>query len=388
MRAFTYSFLSLVSFFILSACSQYDSDHDNQTKIDQANQLFSSATKAAHARENWEALSLLSQAQKLYEAADDPGQYMDQYLLHRQQAVLMNREKMYNLAAEYMGKALLYLDRANIDPDQYSATTERVSSLRYKATYLRRARKFEASNDILFRLLESDTDISGLYAQLKNQIGLNYLDLFDYQQAFDAFDNVLKISDLDPKMKAHYLQNRAHAAFNIGHKTQAFADMSQAVGINETLGRDLYSFATLMDLGEMYLEESNYYEAVNNFDQALASFENINTDPDLFKIYNLKWAAAKALELPDANYNKRLYDSLNHQYQANLESFNANQELALFQSRVDNYEQTMFERLQTKRYLLYWLSTGVVLLVVFILVLLAFKKKRSYQKVLQVARSK
>lgn len=379
MKRVVLLFVFIVAMFI--SCSDMEqsitSSEDEIIRI--AEEKFVEATKLSRKRENWLALSYIRESEDYYSTTSHPSQHFNKYLLKRQKALLLNRENLSGLAAEAMTEALSFLYVAKETGHEMNFTKEEVSTLRYKASYLRNDYNFTESNEIIFNLLKKEEVTKGLHAQLKNRIGRNFYDLFDYESAYTQFNDILKRSDLDAKMKAHYLQNRSQAAYKLAKKDQAFSDMRESIRINDELGREVYSFTTRMDLGELLMQEKDYKEADRLFSEALTVFANISEDPDLFIIYNHRYVVASVLGLDQANEYKRTYDSLNILHQSKLDQYTAGEESFILKSKLDDVSFGLQDaRTRTINIVTMALSiVGFLLLALAVLYLIAAARKRA-----------
>lgn len=338
--------------------------------ISVAKDKFREASTLTRERKNWEALSALTEAEQLYTKVTHPTEYFNKYLLLRQKALVLNREDLSGLAAQSMEKALGFLEKAEDYGHEMNYDKERVSTLKYMASYLRNDYQFQASSDIIFGMLSEEEVVKGLHAQLKERIGRNFYDLFAYDEAYTQFNDILKISDLPPNNKAQYLHDRAHAGYKLGRVDEAFQDLTRAKEIQDSLGRDLYRFVTRMDLGELYILEKDFETANTLFEEALVIGEDLNfeLDPDLYKIYSLKWTASIVLRHDDAASYKRKFDSLEQVYIVNSNAYS--QEIQ-YQQMLAKLGKSEFDRqmANTNRRKTAFIVASVVLGVLFVAVI-------------------
>jgi len=371
MRLSTYKLMLLALLFCFGcSISTKDAPQTSDLKL-KAIAKFKEAVNSTNQRANWQAIYQSGQAISLYKelGAD---QSFNKYLLYRNRAKLLNRERLYRLAVSNIDSAVLQLkvyDKQSKKPNKYNYQLELLSSLKYKADYLRRGFQFQQSSNILFDLLAQKEMKPGIHAILKNLIGLNYYALSQYSDSYTHFNDLLKISNLDPKMRAHYLHNRANAGYRIGKNIQAFSDLSEAIGINQSLKRNYYVYVMRKDLGDLYLREGKPAMAIASFDLALNTFSKIDTEPDLFEIYNLKWSAALVLGHSGAYLYKDKYDSLTALYSAKYEIYDHAQEVFLLKAKSEEF----YINQQPSGYLPQLLYTIAVALVVFAGLFLLFR---------------
>lgn len=198
---------------------------------------------------------------------------------------------------------------------------------------------------------------------------MNFMDLGDYESAFYQFDDILKISDMDLKLRAHYLQNRGKAAYHTGRSMQAFTDISEAAGIDASLGRARYEFEDRLDLGEIYLLDKRFDLALDQFNKALTLYSAVDENPDFFKIYNLKYSAELALGHELANQSKLKFDQLTRHNELQKQKYTAEQELALLQAGLFSVNQ----QLQRRDYLATHWPRWVSYTLIFLLLVIMFR---------------
>lgn len=370
MRKLTYKIVLLTLIFCSSCTLSTQDDSPPSAAKSQAESKFKDAVKSTNARLNWQAIAESDEAIKMYKPLGKSESW-NRYLLQRNKAKLLNRERLYHLASSAMDTALtelnIYKRRSNL-PEKFDYELELLSTKRYKATYLRKAHEFQESTDILFELLGQAEPRDGVHAILKNLIGLNFYALDDFQESYRYFDDLLKISDLEPKMRAHYLHNRANAGYRIDKKIQAFADLSEAIGINAGLNRPYYVYQMRKDLGDLYLREGNAELAMNNFDLALSVFSTIDADPNLFDIYNLKWSAALVLGQADAYLYKDKFDNLTKIYSAKFQVYDRAQEIFIIKSKSDAFNIKQQKDRYVQQLVLVVLGALVAFLALFLVI--------------------
>ena len=381
--------LLLLVVLLTVACDNSNHSEENMEKEldlqEQGKQKFKAARQAGLDNELWKSLSLWQEAIEIYDQVKDPDQNQYKYYLYRNRANILARVGLSKSAARSMDKAIDYLKQSPSLPQGKSMYRQMISSVRYNATYLRANHNYQESNKILFDLLsdkKANKEVPGLDAQVGNLIGLNFMDLMEYDQAYQQFDDILKISSLKPELRAHYLLNRGKAAYRIGEKVQAFADISQSIGINESKeGRDLYAFLARMELGDLYLQEKEFQMADQNFNIALAGIdERVNQDPDLFRIFNLKYSAELALGLETANDHKVKFDDLTKYHRVQAERFNSERELSILMAGIENerFNQTLTE--QRVYYIKWGLAVGLSLLLIIISIVTVLRRGYKLRK--------
>lgn len=338
MKRFTYIILLFIAF-LVSCDSKSEGEKESiEEKRQAANTLFSQAAKASNERDNWKALSLWERTEQAYFEANDKRDYQYLFLVYKQKANVLNRLKLYRKSVvatetsmEYLADAPEFIDR--IDPNK-----SELSARRYLGTYIRDSKEYLKSNEVLLPLISYPEKTKGLNAQVQNLIGLNFYDLQNFEQAHKYFDLALKREDIEAKMKAHYLINRGKAQYKLGNKMEAFNDINQALGINQGLGRDMYTFLNYMELGELNMLETNFNKADQNFNSALSVFNTIDTQPDHFKIYNLKYTSASVLGTEDATQYKIRFDSLTERHEALSTNYTLAEEEAMYAAGIGKWE--------------------------------------------------
>ncbi|NVJ47276.1 MAG: hypothetical protein HWE07_09115 [Cytophagia bacterium] len=352
------------------SCEQKNTQTDDEKAVltEQAKTKFREALAAGKSSKYWVSLDLWQQTEELYDQIDDDSQNQFRYYLNRNKANILDKVGLQNLATEAMQTAIEWLKKSDELPQGKNYELELISSQRYLATYMRDNGNFEDSNKIFFQILSSREAIPGIHAQIKNLIGMNFMDLGDYESAFYQFDDILKIDEMETKLKAHYLQNRGKAAFHIGKKLQAFSDLNEAANIDASMERDRYEFEARLDLGEIYLMDKQFNRALEQFNKALMLYDyGIEENPDFFKIYNLKYAAELATGHPLANDTKIKFDQLTRHNELQKQQYTAEQELALLQAGLFSVNQ----QLQRREYLVtHWPRWVSYTLIFFILVVL------------------
>lgn len=92
-----------------------------------------------------------------------------------------------------------------------------------------------------------------------------------------------------------------------------------------------------MELGDLYINEDEFVMANEALDKALLVFSNIDTDPDLFKVYRLKHTAAVGAGLKGMRSFKVKFDDLSRIHAKKKESYTAEEEMAMYAAGIGMY---------------------------------------------------
>lgn len=370
-----YTLIILIAVLALYSCNK-SQNHPSKSEseiLSVADSLWILSLDYGDQQENWKALYFAGEAKKRYDSIDNPLQTFNKYLLLRHEAKLLYRVNAFDSASKTMEKSLSLLRQAKSaiedvrDFDIKDTTRsdyktikglkkinynkEEVSTLRFLVSYYIKNHEVDKSNEIIKDLLtqyEQDPPFApGLNSTLRNRWGRNLYEVQAYSDAVVQYDLALKPESIDAKLKAQVLQNRAWALFHLSRienreslKEEAFKNMIEARDINLSFGEDrnLYKFVSTMDLGEMYDMDFKFGTAVTYYDEALSYFNQVYQDPDLFRIYDLRYNASKSLLDAGSIKDKRLYDSLKLAHDTMIDRLSSDQVTAKIKAASDEVQ--------------------------------------------------
>ena len=229
----------------------------------------------------------------------------------------------------------------------------------------------QSAGKILVELWEQAEDKNDVqsYAQVLNELGIIKLNNGEFSAAQDYFGLVVSASDVDDEYKARAYHNLASAYMEQGELERASTYFMIAKDLKNEIGDKYELFVTLQDIGELEYKKGNSKKAIEYWDTALETYQDIDTDPELYSVYNWLQLAYMDIDVAKAKEYNLKHTQLNDFYvknqsvQRELEAQNR-EELSAWidqerQQRVDAEQRQMFLKE-------FWpVFLGVALLLIF-----------------------
>ena len=244
------------------------------------------------------------EALKLFHMADTVD-LLNIYSTYREVSIVLNRMMLYSNAANYADSAVQYLGK-HMEAHQELAETRGDSTTRrrlllYQARYRRKADQIQASDKLYFDLMdETENRDWVVYADVKNDLGMAFIEVGDLQGAIRYFKDVTEIEGIQDKQFAHAYHNMGDAEMNLDHFDQAINHYQRSLAINAQLNRPRYVFFNHLKLGEALYQKGRYKRAMQELEAAIDTDQPLASDPDMFVVY--RWLAKTGLELGDERH--------------------------------------------------------------------------------------
>ena len=229
----------------------------------------------------------------------------------------------------------------------------------------------QTAGNILFELWETAENKEDVfaYSQVLNELGIIKMNNGEYSAAQEYFGIVISSGDVDDWDKANAYHNLA--ATYVSQGEYAKAENYFMIGLEMTKGlNDPESlFISYQDIGELEYKRGESKKAIEYWQKALDVYSDIETDPDLYSVYNWLQLAYMDIDIAKAKEYNLKHTQLNDFYvknqtvQRELEAQNR-QELNTWidqerQQRVDAEQRQMFLKE-------FWpVFLGVALLLIF-----------------------
>ena len=234
---------------------------------------------------------------------------------------------------------------------------------------------YQTAGKILFTLwdkAENKDDIA-TYSQVLNELGIIKMNNGEYSSAQEYFGLVVSGDHVDDWDKSMAYHNLAASYMEQGEYERAESYFLIALDLKQQLEDPWSEFLTLLDLGELEFKRKDSKLAVKYWEQALRTYSDIETDPDLYSIYNWLQLAYMDIDIERAKEYNQKYTELNNFYvknqteQRELEAQNR-QELSAW---IDQQRQDRVDAEERQRFIeQFWpVLLGVALLVLFSFIL-------------------
>lgn len=236
--------------------------------------------------------------------------------------------------------AVNYIDKNREDAEYYGDLDWLYLLPLQQTKNLKELGEYEKAGNILFAVLDK-TEFEGddvTLAEVINQIGILKLENKEYLSAQDFFGRVAFSEDsINDATRAAALHNLGLAYFNQEDYNKAEQYYTGALELKKSIGAVPDKlFITLRDLGEVLYAQGKFKESIDLWNEAMASYDQFESNPETFKIYELLSGAYKALEDERAEKYSDLYIASMSSWIDQQTNKNANPELAVFNTKVDS----------------------------------------------------
>jgi len=177
----------------------------------------------------------------------------------------------------------------------------------------------QTAGKILFELWETAENKDDVYAysQVLNELGIVKMKNGEYSAAQEYFGIVASSNEVDNWDKANAYHNLATTYLNQGEFEKA--ENYFLIGLNLTTDLDDPEslFISYQDIGELEYKRGDLAKAIEYWELALNTFEEIETNPDLYSIYNWLQRAYMDIDIEKAKDYNLKYTQLNDFYVKN-----------------------------------------------------------------------
>ena len=229
----------------------------------------------------------------------------------------------------------------------------------------------QTAGKILFDLWEQSEDQGDVatYALVLNELGLIKSNNGEYNDAQQYLGLVIAADGVDDFYRSIAYHNLAITYMEQGEFERADNYFQIGLGMTKELNDPYSLFVTYQDIGELEYRKENSKKAIEYWEAALDVYQDIETDPDLYSIYNCLQLAYMDIDVSKAKEYNLKHTQLNDFYvknqsvQRELEAQNR-EELSAWidqerQTRVDAEQRQMFIKE-------FWpVFLGVALLLIF-----------------------
>ena len=229
----------------------------------------------------------------------------------------------------------------------------------------------QTAGKILFDLWEQSEDQGDVatYALVLNELGLIKSNNGEYNDAQQYLGLVIAADGVDDFYRSIAYHNLAITYMEQGEFERADNYFQIGLGMTKELNDPYSLFVTYQDIGELEYRKENSKKAIEYWEAALDVYQDIETDPDLYSIYNWLQLAYMDIDVSKAKEYNLKHTQLNDFYvknqsvQRELEAQNR-EELSAWidqerQTRVDAEQRQMFIKE-------FWpVFLGVALLLIF-----------------------
>lgn len=229
----------------------------------------------------------------------------------------------------------------------------------------------QTAGKILFNLWEEaeNKDDVRAYAQVLNELGIIKSKNGEYSLAQEYLGIVISSPEVANEYKSAAYHNLAGTYMNQGEFEKARNYYIISMDLAQEVDDPRSEYITLVDIGELELKDGNTLKAIQHWEAAIETYEDINTSPELYSVYNWLQLAYMDVDVEKAKEYNLKYTALNDFYvknqteQRELEAQNR-QELSTW---IDQQRQKRVDAEQRQRFVQqFWpVFVGVGLILLF-----------------------
>ena len=294
-------------------------------------------------------------------------------------AIIYADFKLYEEASHYYDSALIMFNKY-MDFDYDDSLAHKLKELSYfKAETMINTgdeTKVQLGLDILKSIYDKKDALNG--ADILNKLGLAYNRLGEYEVAREQFDLIFSHPQLSLEYKGRVYHNIGLTYLDQGILSKSEEYYLKAFEIKKQLKNKRSLFITMLDLGDVYVRQRKYQEAVNIMEEALGTYDQITRKPEYYNIYDLLATAYTRIDLAKYDHYNALYKAANEAYTSKQQQLKSDVLQKKIQVTVDHFKRDLLREEERQQFLeRYWIST---LFVSVIIVFLAIYFVRSYRK--------
>lgn len=231
------------------------------------------------------------------------------------------------------------------------------------------------AGNILVDLWEEAEDKEDIlsYALVLNELGIAKMNNGELRDAQEYFGLVVSGKGVYEEDKSIAYHNLANTYMKQGDLAKAESYFLIALDMEKKLEDQYSQFVTYQDIGELEHLRGDSEKAIEYWETALATYDQIEGDPDLYSIYNWLQLAYMDVDVQKAKDFNQKYAQFNDFYVRN-QTFQREQEAQSrqeFISLIDSERQDRIDASQRDRFLKqFWpVLVGVALLLIFSMIL-------------------
>lgn len=233
----------------------------------------------------------------------------------------------------------------------------------------------QTAGNILVDLWEQAEDKEDIvsYALVLNELGIVKMNNGEFKDAQEYFGLVVSGRDVYEEDKSVAYHNLAYTYMEQGNYEKADSYFLIALDMKKGLEDDYGQFVTYQDIGELEFRRGNKGKAIEYWETALNTYDQVDGDPELYSVFNWLQLAYMDSDVEKAKEFNLIYAEKNNFYVKN-QTFQREQEAQNRQQLINIIDEERQERIDAEernRFIQqFWpVFLGVALLVIFSMVM-------------------
>lgn len=209
----------------------------------------------------------------------------------------------------------------------------------FMAIEMKRSGDYEGAGEVLLDMWEKSEykgDTVAL-ARALNELGLIKLENKEFQNAQEFFSFVAFNKSVEPQTRAIALQNLAVTYAELENLPSAEKWFKEALALKLEHSSNRSQFITMLDIGELEFKKGNTNEAIEFWESALAKYNQLETEPDLFIVYDWLQKAYLRIDLDKSSQYGNLYTSNVQNWMSIQNNKVNNPSLQAFNTKIDEF---------------------------------------------------
>jgi tetratricopeptide (TPR) repeat protein len=210
------------------------------------------------------------------------------------------------------------------------------------AIQMKKSGYYETAGEVLLDMWEKSEyqgDTVAL-ARALNELGLIKLENKEYLNAQEFFSFVAFNKNVNPDTRAIALQNLAVTYAKLENIETAEKWFNEALALKIEHSSPRSQFITRLDLGELEFKKGDTDKAINQWETALSTYDRLETEPDLFIVYDWLQKAYLRVDVDKASQYGILYTSNIQNWMSIQNNQTNNPTLQAFNTRIDDFMRT------------------------------------------------
>ncbi|MFT7270134.1 MAG: tetratricopeptide (TPR) repeat protein [Roseivirga sp.] len=210
------------------------------------------------------------------------------------------------------------------------------------AIQMKKSGDYETAGEVLLDMWEKSEyqgDTVAL-ARALNELGLIKLENKEFVNAQEFFSFVAFNKNVNPDTRAIALQNLAVTYAKLENIETAEKWFNEALALKIEHSSPRSQFITRLDLGELKYKNGDTDKAINQWETALSTYDRLETEPDLFIVYDWLQKAYLRVDVDKASQYGSLYTSNVQNWMSIQNNQTNNPTLQAFNTRIDDFMRT------------------------------------------------
>ncbi|MFT6214054.1 MAG: tetratricopeptide (TPR) repeat protein [Roseivirga sp.] len=210
------------------------------------------------------------------------------------------------------------------------------------AIQMKKSGDYETAGEVLLDMWEKSEyqgDTVAL-ARALNELGLIKLENKEFVNAQEFFSFVAFNKNVNPDTRAIALQNLAVTYAKLENIETAEKWFNEALALKIEHSSPRSQFITRLDLGELKYKNGDTDKAINQWETALFTYDRLETEPDLFIVYDWLQKAYLRVDVDKASQYGSLYTSNVQNWMSIQNNQTNNPTLQAFNTRIDDFMRT------------------------------------------------